>query len=75
MKAPKTIYLTTGDYDNEPDFSERFNESICWCCDKITKHDVEYIRKDLYDKLKERYNNLKSFTEHPYSCQMGGDSI
>jgi hypothetical protein len=71
-KAPRTIFLTNGDYENNIDFETDVNDGlVLWSQDKVTNHDVEYIRKDLYDKLKEKYDTLKSYTEHPWDCQMG----
>lgn len=72
MKAPRTIFLTNGDYDNPINFETDVADGlVSWCEDKVTNHDVEYIRKDLYDKLKEKYTLLKSYTEHPWDCQTG----
>jgi len=32
---------------------------VTWCQDKINDSDVEYIRKDIYDSLKEENERLK----------------
>lgn len=48
MKAPDKIYLTNGDRDHLINFdSDVADGLVMWCEDKITDHDVEYIRKDL----------------------------
>ena len=67
---PKRIFLVVGEVPDDTDFDE-IAEEVCWCTDKAFPKDVEYVRKDLYDKLKEKYESLKSYTEHPYDCQMG----
>ena len=47
MKAPDKIYLTNGDREHLINFdSDAANGLVMWCEDKITDHDVEYIRKD-----------------------------
>lgn len=72
MKAPKTIFLTNGDYEHPINFDTEVTDGlVLWSKDKITTNDVEYIRMDLYKKLKEKYDTLKSYTEHPWGCQMG----
>jgi len=72
MKAPRTIFLTNGDNEHAINFeTDAADGLILWCEDKVTSHDVAYIRKDLYDKLKEKYDTLKSYTDHPWDCQMG----
>lgn len=48
MKAPDKIYLTNGDREHLINFdSDVADGLVMWCEDKITDHDVEYIRKDL----------------------------
>lgn len=47
MKAPDKIYLTNGDPEHLINFdSDAANGLVMWCEDKITDHDIEYIRKD-----------------------------
>jgi len=47
MKAPDKIYLTNGDREHLINFdSDAANGLVMWCEDKITDHDVEYIRKE-----------------------------
>lgn len=41
-KFPKTIYLQEG---------EGFDGETTWCPDKIHEDDIEYIRKDVHEKL------------------------
>ena len=49
--APKTIYLQ--------DCDPNCNEEPTWCVDKIEETDVEYIRKDLYQELYNKYRALE----------------
>ena len=48
MKSPKIIWLQWEEHDFYND-----GEVITWCKDKINDSDVEYIRKDIYDKRNE----------------------
>ena len=34
-------------------------EVITWCENKINDSDIEYIRKDIYDKLKKEFDKYK----------------
>ena len=61
MPAPNKIFILCNDNGDLGDVS-LYPES---------ERSKEYIRKDLYDKLKEKYDTLKSYTEHPWDCQMG----
>lgn len=47
-RPPEKIYLQWFD---PIDFSE--SEEVTWCKDQIEKTDPEYIRKDLYNELKQ----------------------
>lgn len=53
MEAPKTIYLQLENEDQDPYQLKNLDEGTTWCRDKVNDDDVEYIRKDLYDKLSE----------------------
>lgn len=43
---PERIYLM-----HEDDCLEMAGEGQCWCQDRITRRDVEYVRKDVVDRL------------------------
>ena len=68
MKAPDKIYLSVGKgedwayamWTQKSSEEQKFSE--------LDEHE-EYIRKDLYDKLKEKYEAFKSYTEHLLSYQ------
>ena len=38
--------------DEDPEFEEPYDAGdVYWCVEKVNDHDVEYIRKDLFDKF------------------------
>ena len=50
-KAYVFIYLQWEEWSED--------EGVTWCQDKINDTDVEYIRKDVHDRLVEDYDKLK----------------
>ena len=56
MKSPKIIWLQWEEHDFYND-----GEVITWCKDKINDSDVEYIRKDVYDKLKKELDKYRVY--------------
>lgn len=67
---PKTIYLVLGDSVSKGDDFEDICDEVCWCQDRVFPDDIEYIRKDLYDSLKKRYDELKASDGRPWPCDM-----
>lgn len=51
---PERIFLQW--LDPEADYAESWE--VTWCQDAIDKTDPEYVRKDLYDALQKRVDNL-----------------
>ena len=49
LNCPDVIYLTDGDGDGDEDIlmGEYNGEGLMWCADKITDHDVKYVRTPL----------------------------
>lgn len=72
---PKTIYLVLGDSVSKGDDFEDICEEVCWCQDRVFPDDIEYIRKDLYDSLKKRYDELKASDGRPRPCDMSAEGL
>ena len=47
LNCPDVIYLTDGDGDEDFLMGEYNGEGLMWCADKITDHDVKYVRTPL----------------------------
>ena len=54
-KTPRIIYLQTAEEGEEDDECD-----ITWCVDRMEPTDTPYIRKDVYNALRETYRTLKS---------------
>jgi hypothetical protein len=55
FQAPKEIYLNRGACSDEFDWEH--GEGITWAPEQIDDSDVAYIRKDIFDNLKNQLNN------------------
>lgn len=50
--APESIYLVVGDLPETSDFAQL--AEVTWCDHIQGPHDVEYVRADLVDKMKDK---------------------
>ena len=50
--SPEKIYLVVGESLDEKD-TNNFKElhGVSWCDERIYQHDIEYIRKDIAEKM------------------------